>query len=298
MNYQEGYYRNSFIYEYDGDEVVDNVGNVFDDYLTLFISDMSDKDEAWNFIEFPTLGNYDYFEADLALTQDYKSTTDILDFNIYADDELVYNEKIKAGDFSKHIKVNIKNANKVKFRLNTSGSSSSKIMLLNPRFIAGEESIHEKPLRSFEYPGVGYLGGNLNYMNYQEGYYRNSFNSGYQSTKVKDNIGAEFDNYVTSFVSDMADSDEAWNYIEYPLAGNYSTFTASLGVTDEYKSTKDNIRYKIYGDGEELFTTSMSSGDLPQDVKLSVENVEKLRFYMETNGESSAEMGLFNPTLK
>ena len=298
MNYQEGDSSNSFSYEYDGDEVVDNVGNVFDDYLSLYVSTYAYGDEAWNFIEFPTLGNYDYFEANLALPQDYKMTTDTLDFNIYADNELVYNKKIKAGDFPDNIRVNIKNADKVKFRLNTSGNGSSEIMLLNPRFIAGEKSIDKEPLKRFEYPGIAYLGGNLSYMNYQEGDSSNSFNSGFQSTKVKDNIGREFDSYVTSYVSTYAYGEEAWNYVEYPLDGNYSTFTASLGITDEYKSTKDSIRYKIYGDGEELFTTRMVSGDLPQDVKINVENVDKLRFYMETDGESSTEIGLFNPVLK
>lgn len=299
MNYQEGEYRNSYSYDFNGKEVQDNVGNIYDNFLTMGIDRYSGETHGWNYLEFPTLGKYKYFKADIALTETYKSTSDTLDFNIYADDELVFNKKGKAGDFPESIVVDIKEANKVKFRLNSEGNANSEIALFNPRFTTSKEySTNTKPIKEYEYPNVAYLSESISYMNYQEGEYRNGIHTGYQSTKVSDNIGNEYDHYVSLFVDRFSGKDDGWNYVDYPLENNYDTFTTTLGLTSKYKNTTDNMTFTILGDGSELYKTTLANGDMPENVKLDVSGVEKLRFHMKTDGNSDSQLALFNPTLK
>lgn len=142
------------------------------------------------------------------------------------------------------------------------------------------------------YPGGEPIG--IDYMNYQEGHPFHSFRYGYNTNIKQDNAGKEFDSYILLFVDDTAAKEDSWNYIEFPLDGKFNFFKTVLGITSEYKNTKDVITLEIYLDDVLIFENSMKAGDIPLEVNLDVSEGGKITFKMLTTGESDSQIGLFD----
>lgn len=138
MNYQEGFGYNKYKENYGG-IYKDNIGQEYSSCLSIFIQDRSflsyDRSKAWSYIEYPLNGQYDSFKAILALTEKYKNTRDTVTFEVYADDKLIYTQKVKAGDLPKNLDLNVKNVLKVKFKVISNGDDNIEIGLFNARFI-------------------------------------------------------------------------------------------------------------------------------------------------------------------
>ena len=131
MNYQEGMDWNYFAYNYNSEKPMkDNIGNEYSNYCILRVGTRS-----WNYLEFPTNGQYKRFKANLALTDEYKNTKGTLKFEIFADDKLVYEKTMQAGEMPENIDVAINSAIKVKFKLSNPESGGVELGLFNPRFI-------------------------------------------------------------------------------------------------------------------------------------------------------------------
>lgn len=142
------------------------------------------------------------------------------------------------------------------------------------------------------YPGAKPIG--IDYMNYQEGHPFNSFRYGYNTNIKQDNVGKEYDSYILLFVDGIATEEDSWNYIEFPLDGEYSTLKTNLGITGEYKNTKDIITLEIYLDDDLIFEYSIKAGDVPKEVILDISGGEKIIFKMLTTGKSDSQIGLFD----
>ncbi|WP_137792041.1 stalk domain-containing protein [Bacillus sp. E(2018)] len=146
-------------------------------------------------------------------------------------------------------------------------------------------------------PSAHYLGDKVNYMNFQEGGY-STFENGYQQeVRIKDNIGNEYENYLTMYTGEQYDQDD-WCYIEYPLNGQYSTFNTIVGLTDRYKSTEDVITVEIFADDKVIYNQTFEAGDMPEKISLNIKNSLKLK--IKTSGEKrypSYQVGFFNPHL-
>lgn len=142
------------------------------------------------------------------------------------------------------------------------------------------------------YPGEKPVG--MDYMNYQEGHSFHSFRYGYNTTVKQDNVGKKFDSYILLFIDNIATKEDSWNYIEFPLDEKFSEFRANIGISGEYKNTKDIISLEIYVDGILISQNSMKAGDIPKKLVLDISGGEKIAFKMLTTGESDSQMGLFD----
>lgn len=151
--------------------------------------------------------------------------------------------------------------------------------------------IGEMEEASSVYPGNG-----IDHMNYQSGYSGNKYEYKYNANKkIKDNIGNEYSNYITLYIDSWAytSSDEAWNYIEFPLNGQYSTFKTKVGITDDYKESKGTMTFEVLLDEKSVYTTTIKPGDMPSDIDLNVKNANKITLKLSKDS-GSVKLGLFD----
>lgn len=137
-----------------------------------------------------------------------------------------------------------------------------------------------------------YVGKDIDYMNYQEGYFSNNFGLLYDGV-YKDNIGTEYNSVMTFFIEEWAMSNP-WNYLEFPLNGQYDTFRGTLALTQKYKNAVDTLKLEVFNDDKLVYTQSIVAGDMPQDIEIDVKNVIKTRFKVTSTCQEDAELGLFN----
>lgn len=145
-------------------------------------------------------------------------------------------------------------------------------------------------------PSAAYLGDKVKYMNFQEGG-GSSFYSTYQEDiKIKDNIGNEYENFLTMYTGYEYTQDD-WCYIEYPLNGQYSIFNTTVGLTDEYKSTEEEITVEIFADDQVIYSRVFKAGDMPEKISLNVKNGLKLKIKTTGTDYDNYQIGFFNPHL-
>ena len=142
------------------------------------------------------------------------------------------------------------------------------------------------------YPGEKPNG--VDYMNYQEGHSFHSFRYGYNTSIKTDNVGKEFDSYILLYIDDIANINDAWNYIEFPLNNKFKSFKANLGMTGEYQNTKDIVTLEIYADEVLIYESSVKAGDIPKEITLDISEKDKIGFKMITTGKSDSQIGLFD----
>lgn len=137
MNFQYGHY-SEFKYNYNSETPIkDNIGNEYVNYLAMYIGSYASSKDGWNYIEFPTNGQYENFKTTLGLTEKYKSTGATFKVQIYADDKLVYEKNMQSGDMPEDINVNIKNAIKTKIKVIKTNNVENclEVGLFNPKFV-------------------------------------------------------------------------------------------------------------------------------------------------------------------
>ncbi|MGX1982309.1 NPCBM/NEW2 domain-containing protein [Thermolongibacillus altinsuensis] len=143
---------------------------------------------------------------------------------------------------------------------------------------------------------AAYPGRDIEHMNYQEGYYRHYFEYVYDSSeKIKDNVGNEYSNYIKFFIGDSWSSEDQWSLLEFPLNGQYKTFKAIAGLTNDYKDSPGSIVLEIYIDGEKTYSKTFIPGDFPEEINLNIKNVNKITFRVSSpRGDVDNELGLFD----
>lgn len=141
------------------------------------------------------------------------------------------------------------------------------------------------------YPGNG-----MDYMNYQEGYSSNFLVESYQSGKIKDNVGNEYDKFVRMGLDYWAyGTKEGWNFVEYPLNGNYEELKATVGLTENSKNTTRVVDLIIYADDKQIYSKELKAGYFPEEINLDIKNAMKVKIELRhKDGKSDFEAGLFN----
>jgi hypothetical protein len=80
----------------------------------------------------------------------------------------------------------------------------------------------------------------------------------------------------------------AKSLLEYPLNGQFETFTAEVGV-DAVTEGKGSVVFEVYADGEKRFSSDRMSGlDAPQSVQVDVSDVARLRLIVGDAGDGNA----------
>lgn len=136
MNFQYGGY-SEFEYNYNSETpIMDNIGNEYVNYLTMRMNVYTSSQNGWNYIEFPTNGQYKKFKTTLGLTERHKNTEATFKVQIYADDKLVYEKNMQAGDMPEDISIDIKNAIKTKIKVVKTNNVENylEVGLFNPKF--------------------------------------------------------------------------------------------------------------------------------------------------------------------
>ena len=66
--------------------------------------------------------------------------------------------------------------------------------------------------------------------------------------------------------------------IEFEIFGIYETFSAAVGVDDEFNSADGTVEFILEGDGKELWrSTPIKKADGATEVKISIKGIRKLK---------------------
>ncbi len=130
-------------------EYHDNTGNGYYNYLVLDC--LNEKNRCFKNpvnpysyvqIDFPSNAKYSRFKASLAVWNKYKDFTGDVKFNVLADDKVIFEKIMKAGDMPEDLDLDVSGALKVSFKLiaNTGSTdwlddNKSGIGLFDPRFV-------------------------------------------------------------------------------------------------------------------------------------------------------------------
>ncbi|MGE7596972.1 stalk domain-containing protein [Lysinibacillus fusiformis] len=138
-----------------------------------------------------------------------------------------------------------------------------------------------------------YPGRDLEYMNFQNSdgykdYYRYSYNK----NTISDNIGNEYNNYITISTGKYGD----WSLIEFPLNGQYNTFKTTLGLTEKSKNLSGEAKLEVYIDEKISETYTFTGGNMPKNIELKLKGANKIGFKVSKKDSTSenVEIGLFD----
>jgi hypothetical protein len=140
-----------------------------------------------------------------------------------------------------------------------------------------------------------YPGRDMEHMNFQRraAYPENDYDYSFNDTPISDSIGNEYSNYV--MLSITTNTGGEWSLIEFPLNGKYSTFKATLGLTNKTKSTSSEANLEVYLDGKLKESYPISAGNMPENIKVDVKHANKITFKLiREDGGTTAEAGLFD----
>lgn len=155
----------------------------------------------------------------------------------------------------------------------------SESMGLDVKWDSAKQTVHIG-----EMDGVNsyFPGKDIQHMNYQSGYSGNQINYKYNSTaNLSDNIGNTYSNYIVSNINRWAyyGSDEAWNFIEFPLNGQHKSFTSKFGLTSNSRETKaSGALLEILLDNNIAQEYKIKPGEVPVEINLPIKNASKITF--------------------
>ena len=129
-------------------------------------------------------------------------------------------------------------------------------------------------------------------------YMNSSSNNGcFESrSNQNDNVGNTYKDAVVQADSPYFRNED---FDEYYLDQKYKHFSGTVFLKEEKKTYEYVLKFAIYGDDIELFSTNISGGSLPKDFDLDVSDVKVLKISVSLNsiaGVSSC-VGIGNPIL-
>lgn len=146
-----------------------------------------------------------------------------------------------------------------------------------------------------------YWGRNIESMNFQKKYTGDcQYSYKKDGETVYDNLNNEYDNYLLLKLSTNTSAKDAWSYVEFPLNGQYTNFTSKLGLTKAYQNNLYDSEIKIYLDDNQVYETSLKSGDTLNDIDIDLTGKQKIKFYFKAKNKTSriVEIGFFNGSFK
>jgi len=89
---------------------------------------------------------------------------------------------------------------------------------------------------------------------------------------------------LEGWVARWNDANElSWVWNEYQLNGRYSSLTGLVALLQSYNTTNFQTQLDIIGDGNILYSMTMTPSTLPANVSVNVKNVNILRIYLHDN---------------
>lgn len=211
-------------------------------------------------------GNYDTLTAIWTICEQNKDTDDNNSFEIYADNELVFESPtITRGDLPVNVNINIKNCNllTILFKEGTGGAELGDIYLSNK----SEKKVNADVYVPQELPC--WLT-DLEYLT-NDGVYINADSVG------KTNTGEQYSHYMFA----RSEGSE----IVYYLNGKYTSLSGLWAICEQNKDTDDNNSFEIYADDMLVYLSStLTGGDIPEKFNVDINNCEKLRIKFTSGG--------------
>lgn len=111
--------------------------------------------------------------------------------------------------------------------------------------------------------------------------------------KNKDSTGATHEHGILyDMFSPLSIAYKAgWQYTEYLLDSNYTRFKGNFSLEYGSRSVYSTVTLTILGDDKVLYTTTTTSGVLPQIIDVDITGVIKLKIKLETTGYDSSKFG-------
>ncbi len=135
MNEQIGHRYNNLTYGYKSSRMrSDNIGNSYESYIILEVSDWAYGEDTYTYVEFPLNGNYKSFKADLAIPDEYKSSKANMTLVVNNDGEEVYRKNFVAGDMPDKLNVDVSGVAKIQIKLTTDSNGDGAVGLFNAYF--------------------------------------------------------------------------------------------------------------------------------------------------------------------
>ena len=75
----------------------------------------------------------------------------------------------------------------------------------------------------------------------------------------------------------------SWVWNEYQINGRYSSLTGLVTILQSYNTTNFQTQLDIIGDGNTLYSMTMTPSNLPASVSVNVKNVNVLKIYLHDN---------------
>lgn len=174
-------------------------------------------------------------------------------------------------------------------------------------------------------PPTYHPGNGIEYMNYQEGHRRNNFSYTFKANEtLADVTGYPYNHYMLSTISWIPNVDNAWNFMEFPLNGEFYNFTAMVGLSENSKEMDTRVKVEIFLDkndvkeeekekdsdetteeetekevkitGERVYSKEIKNGDFPEYINIQTTGAKKMTVKVSRLGETmhDIEVGLFN----
>lgn len=107
---------------------------------------------------------------------------------------------------------------------------------------------------------------------------------------LEDSKGKSYDSYFM-----LSDKVKKKVHVIFETEGKYDTFETELGLTKKAKDTKQNLTFRIFIDGDEVFIHNLKAGDKPQHISVNIKDAKEVKFEIEADREDEYyEIGLFD----
>jgi len=215
-------------------------------------------------------GKYDKMTAIWSLCYDNRNDDSLNDFDIYADNNLIYSSKtLTAGSLPEDISVDIKGCQilTIMFKSGKGACELGNIRLYGTNDPSGEVIPPPDILPIWLT--------DLDYLTVSGVYIRNN-------EERFNNIGGTYNHGIEG---------KAGSEIVYYLNGKYSVVSGIWCLSEYDKNTGNNCQFEIYADDTLVYSSpSITAGSLPTDFTVEINKCQMLKFVF-TDGRGEAEVG-------
>lgn len=239
--------------------ITDNLNNTYNTYFC--------SNSGWN--EYSLGGAYSTFEGRFIIEKDYRSSDDNSYLWVYGDGQLLYGATMTGGTKPIDFRVDISGVDILRIRLDSSTANGGYEYtdLVNAYLCkSGYSNLGEDIPVNKIYPDGATSLASLEWWN-QDGSI-----GPYSFRAITDNMDTTYYEYFSA----------NWGWNEYALEGKYSTFVGRLVIEKEYNTCEDSGTVKIYGDGNLLYSGSVTGQQAPVDFSINIAGVQYLKIELDS----------------
>lgn len=230
----------------------------------------------YQMISYRINGNYDSMSALWCICQTNKDTKESNAFNVYVDNELVYSSPvITGGDLPQNVNIDLNFGNLLTIVF-TEGSGCAE---LGNIVLSCTDATKQKNINS-SITTPEWLT-KLDYLNKDD-------NVSINNDSNTSNIDTTYAHIIYANADDEEYGEQS---ITYYLNGKYSNLSGLWSICTQNKDTEIESKFVIYADDEKVYESkSITSGSIPEDFSISINNCKKLTITFKS-GDGSAELG-------